>query len=306
MSAAADQAPASNGLAGPAPAASEPADQAPASSAAAGRAPASSGSAGPAPAESEPAGEAVAPDPWAHWRGLTPARVALGRAGASLPTRELLAFGCAHAQARDAVHLPLDVPALAARIKALGPAVQRVRSAAPDRATYLLRPDLGRRLDTASAAALDALDPPACDLLLVVGDGLSSAAVERQAVPVIERVLQRCPAGWRLGPVVLAEQARVALGDDIGQRLRARCVAVLIGERPGLSSPDSLGIYLTHAPRVGRTDAERNCLSNVRPEGLSHDEAARKLLWLAREALRLQLTGVGLKDLSDVRALDAQ
>ncbi|AKJ32178.1 ethanolamine ammonia-lyase subunit EutC [Caldimonas brevitalea] len=247
---------------------------------------------------------AVQADGWAAWRSLTPARIALGRVGASLPTDQLLAFGCAHAQARDAVHLPLDVAALTARLQALGLPVLTLHSAAPDRATYLLRPDLGRRLDAPSVALLEAQASPGCDLLLVVGDGLSSAAIERQAVPLIERVLARWPADWRLGPVVVATQARVALGDEIGQRLRADLVAVLIGERPGLSSPDSLGVYLTLAPRVGRTDAERNCLSNVRPEGLSHDEAARKLLWLAREARRLGATGVALKDASDLQLRD--
>lgn len=246
----------------------------------------------------------VRPDPWAGLRTQTPARVGLGRAGGSLPTRELLAFGAAHAQARDAVHLPLDVPALAARLAALGgPEVLTVQSAAPDRATYLLRPDLGRRLSGESARGLEGAGTPPCDLLLVIGDGLSAAAIERQAVPLVAELLALQPEGWTLGPLVVASQARVALGDDIGARLGAAQVAMLIGERPGLSSPDSLGIYLTHAPRVGRTDAERNCLSNVRPEGLPPAEAARKLWWLAQAARQLQLTGVGLKDRSDERAL---
>ena len=238
-------------------------------------------------------------DPWRALRRHTPARIGLGRAGGSLPTRELLAFGSAHAQARDAVHLPLDVGSLAGRIEALGLATLAVRSAAPDRAHYLLRPDLGRRLDRDSAAALDAEPASACDLLLVVADGLSAAAIERQAVPLLEQVLAQCPEGWQLGPVVIATQARVALGDEIGQRLQAPLVAMLIGERPGLSSPDSLGLYLTHAPRVGRSDAERNCISNVRPEGLGYADAARKLWWLVLAARRLQLSGVGLKDHSE-------
>ncbi|MEY4753490.1 MAG: hypothetical protein RJA44_1165 [Pseudomonadota bacterium] len=243
---------------------------------------------------------AVRADPWATLRQHTPARVGLGRAGLSLPTHELLAFQAAHAQARDAVHQPLDVERLCDRIERLGLPTVRVRSAAPDRASYLLRPDLGRRLDQASAAALDVLAPRACgDLLLVVGDGLSSAAIEHQAVPLIEAIRRQEPLDWQLGTVVVATQARVALGDEIGQRLRAPLVAVLIGERPGLSSPDSLGIYLTHAPRVGRSDAERNCLSNVRPAGLPPAEAARKLWWLVRRARQLGLTGVALKDESD-------
>ncbi|MEX8494241.1 ethanolamine ammonia-lyase subunit EutC [Sphaerotilus sp.] len=240
------------------------------------------------------------PDPWAHLRALTPARVGLGRSGSSLPTHALLAFGAAHAMARDAVHLPLDADALCAEIEALGLPTLRVHSAAPDRATYLLRPDLGRRLGHESAVQLDARGALDADLLLVVGDGLSSAAVQRQAVPLIDELLRQRPDGWRLGPVIVATQARVALGDDIGQRLAAPMVAVLIGERPGLSAPDSLGVYLTHAPRVGRTDAERNCLSNVRAEGLRHAEAARKLWWLAQAARQLQRTGVDLKDRSDL------
>ncbi|MEX8519325.1 MAG: ethanolamine ammonia-lyase subunit EutC [Leptothrix sp. (in: b-proteobacteria)] len=250
----------------------------------------------------------VTADPWAPLRRHTPARVGLGRVGASLPTRELLAFGAAHAQARDAVHLPLDAAPLLAQIAALGLPTLPVHSATPDRATYLLRPDLGRRLDAESAVTLDQFaktqtEPP--DLLLVIADGLSSAAIHHQALPLLAQILRQQPAGWRLGPVVLATQARVALGDEIGQRLRAAQVAMLIGERPGLSSPDSLGIYLTHAPRVGRSDAERNCLSNVRAAGLSHTEAARKLWWLAQAARRLELTGVGLKDRSDLVQLAA-
>lgn len=242
----------------------------------------------------------VTADPWSALRRHTAARIGLGRVGASLPTRELLAFGSAHAQARDAVHLPLDEAALQAGAQAAGwDEVMLLRSAAPDRATYLLRPDLGRRLSAASAAALQARGATPCDLLLVVADGLSAAAIERQALPLLAALQQQRPADWTLGPLVIATQARVALGDEIGERLQARQVAVLIGERPGLSSPDSLGIYLTYAPRVGRHDAERNCLSNVRPEGLQQEEAARKLWWLVQEAQRLQLTGVSLKDRSD-------
>lgn len=246
--------------------------------------------------------DALAPtDPWSALRALTPARIGLGRVGASLPTRELLAFGAAHAQARDAVHLPLDVAALRPRLQALGLQTIELASAAPDRATYLLRPDLGRRLGASGGALLDAHTAahgplPDDALLIVIGDGLSSAAIARQAVPLLAEIQRQRPPGWTLGPVVVATQARVALGDDIGQRLGAAMVAVLIGERPGLSSPDSLGIYLTRAPRVGRSDAERNCLSNVRAEGLVHAEAARRLWWLAEAGRRLGATGVALKD----------
>lgn len=244
----------------------------------------------------------IPPDPWSDLRAHTQARLALGRAGAALPTAELLRFGMAHAQARDAVHIPLDAEALAAQLQALGCTTRQVHSAAPDRATYLLRPDLGRRLCDADAEALRGLsaqgDAP-IDLLLVVADGLSSLAVARQAPPLIEAIRQQAPAGWHLGPVVVARQARVALGDAVGALLGARLVAVLIGERPGLSSPDSLGIYLTWHPQVGRSDAERNCISNVRPEGLPSATAAARLWWLCRAARELGQTGVRLKDRSD-------
>lgn len=268
----------------------------------------------------------VQPDPWTALRAHTPARIALGRSGVSMPTAELLRFGAAHAQARDAVHVPLDVAALVAALHADGVATLRANSAAPDRATYLLRPDLGRRLADASRDGLrqaqqdggrgPVVDPqapastdrsapgaePACDLLLVLADGLSSLAAASHGPALVAAIRATAPAGWTLGPVVVATQARVALGDDIGAALNARMVAVLIGERPGLSAPDSLGIYLTWAPRVGRTDAQRNCLSNVRPAGLSVDEAARKLWWLCTAARRLRLTGIGLKDESDAVA----
>jgi len=242
------------------------------------------------------------PDPWADLRAHTAARLALGRAGTAIPTRELLDFGLAHAQARDAVHLPLDADALAQRLAALGCTTLQVASAAPDRATYLLRPDLGRRLCDGDAQRLRTLGQDGradCDLLLVVADGLSALAVERQAVPLVQCIVSTAPQGWRIGPVVIATQARVALGDEVGALLGARLVAVLIGERPGLSSPDSLGIYLTWHPRVGCSDAERNCISNVRPQGLPPAAAAARLWWLCAEARRLGLTGVQLKDRSD-------
>ena len=256
-----------------------------------------------------PSPQGIPPDPWSDLRAHTQARLALGRAGAALPTAELLRFGLAHAQARDAVHIPLDAEALAAQIQALGCATRQVHSAAPDRATYLLRPDLGRQLCDADAEALQAVSAESrgpIDLLLVVADGLSSLAVARQAPPLIEAIRQQAPAGWHIGPVVIARQARVALGDAVGALLGARLVAVLIGERPGLSSPDSLGIYLTWQPQLGRTDAERNCISNVRPEGLPPPRAAARLWWLCQEALRLGLTGVALKDRSEGLTLAAE
>lgn len=249
-----------------------------------------------------------APDPWGDLRAHTAARLALGRAGTAIPTRELLDFGLAHAQARDAVHLPLDAEALAAQLTGLGCTTLRVASAAPDRATYLLRPDLGRRLGDEDAQRLRGKadgDGVSCDLLLVVADGLSALATERNAVPLVQAIMRTAPPGWRIGPVAIATQARVALGDEVGALLGARMVAVLIGERPGLSSPDSLGIYLTWHPQVGRSDAQRNCISNVRPEGLAPAAAAARLWWLCAEARRLGLTGIGLKDRSDAVTLQA-
>jgi ethanolamine ammonia-lyase small subunit len=236
-------------------------------------------------------------DPWAALRAFTPARLALGHAGAALPTSAHLEFQLAHARARDAVHHGFDAEALSARLSGVEAAV-RVRSAVSDRTTYLQRPDLGRRLDAASRELLAAIAPPGgCDGLFVVADGLSPLAVERHAAALLARVTPVLLAeGWRLGPVVVAEQGRVALGDEIGAALQARLVAVLIGERPGLSSPDSMGVYLTWEPRPGRRDAERNCLSNIRTEGLGYDLAAHKLLFLMREARRRRLSGIALKD----------
>jgi ethanolamine ammonia-lyase small subunit len=240
---------------------------------------------------------------WIALGRLTPARLALGRVGASQPTDAVLRFGWDHAQARDAVQQPFEAEVLRAAIERCGFDTRRVASRAPDRATYLMRPDLGRRLSDESAASLRVAPCPPCDLLLVVGDGLSCAAVSRHAPPLLEQIAAQRPAHWRLGPVVIASQARVALADDIGERLDAPMVAILIGERPGLSSPDSLGIYFTWAPRVGRSDAERNCISNIRPQGLAYEAAARRLLWLCGRARQLKLSGVGLKDESGESAL---
>ena len=243
------------------------------------------------------------PDAWAELRRHTPARIALGRAGASLPTRELLAFGAAHAQARDAVHWALDLPALLAALPP-GPTL-RVASRAPDRASYLRRPDWGRRLDEPSVLRVQAAaQPHAVDLVVVAGDGLSALAVQRQ-LPLLLEALAPMLTGLQLAPWVVATQARVALGDEIAEHLHARLVLMLVGERPGLSAPDSLGAYLTHAPRVGKLDAERNCVSNIRPEGLAPALAATRLNWLIREALRRRVTGIELKDDSDTALLPA-
>lgn len=238
-------------------------------------------------------------DPWAHLKRFTPARIALGRTGASLPTREVLGFSLAHAQARDAIHLPLDEAALAEALVADGwPMPLRLHSRAHDRHEYLLRPDLGRRLDEASVGVLQAWreDNPAPDLALVVGDGLSALGIQRHVVPLMAAIRAALGGQLTLGPPVLVGQARVAVADEVGEQLGARMVAMIVGERPGLSSPDSVGIYLTHAPKVGRTDAERNCISNVRPAGQDPATAARRLAWLVHEGLRLGITGVGLKD----------
>jgi ethanolamine ammonia-lyase small subunit len=241
----------------------------------------------------------VAADPWSALRRLTPARIALGRSGASLPTEEVLRFGVAHALARDAVHQALDADRLEADLRDAGFESVRVRSRASDRRTYLLRPDLGRRLAEESAQALRARRDAGADVCVVIADGLSSAAVQRHALPLLAAFRDEARSRWSLAPVVIAEQGRVALGDEIGEIVKARLAAILIGERPGLSSPDSLGVYLTWEPRVGRNDGERNCVSNVRPEGLVYAEAARKTAWLIGEAFRLRLTGVALKDQSD-------
>jgi ethanolamine ammonia-lyase small subunit len=231
---------------------------------------------------------------WRDLRRYTPARVALGRAGNGLPTAAHLDFQAAHAAARDAVHASLDIAALTTALDAAGIAAMAVRSTAPDRQTYLLRPDLGRRLDPADAARLE--PTPGC-FALVVCDGLSAVAVQQHAAPLLARLVPDLRArGQLVPPVVIATQGRVALGDDIGAALGASAVAVLIGERPGLSAADSMGVYLTWQPRRGRTDAERNCISNIRPQGLPPQAAAAKLLWLIDRMFALGLTGVGLKD----------
>jgi ethanolamine ammonia-lyase small subunit len=240
-------------------------------------------------------------DPWARLRQWTPARIGLGRAGASLLTNPMLEFELAHAQARDAVHAAFDADSLAhvLRDAGFGEPIP-VRSQARDRMEYLLRPDLGRSLDAGSRERLESASP--CAVAVVIADGLSALAPARHALPVLLEMRRQSQLPENV-TIAVANQARVALGDEIGEVLRAAAVIVLIGERPGLSSPDSMGIYLTWAPRVGRTDAERNCISNVRPEGLSYAEAARRLAYLLGEAHRLGLSGVALKDDSEGDAL---
>jgi ethanolamine ammonia-lyase small subunit len=240
-------------------------------------------------------------------RELTPARVGLGRSGASLPTDALLAFTLDNARARDAVHTALDAPHLVAGLAGLGLQVVEVSSQARNRRDYLRRPDLGRMLDQASSRALAGLGRGAGDLAIVIGDGLSPAAVNIHAVELVRHLGTRLTeVGIGLGNVVIASGARVALGDEIGAALGARMVAMLIGERPGLSAPDSLGAYLTFAPRIGLTDAERNCVSNIHGAGLGYDEAAFKIAWLVREGLKRRVTGVALKDESGTALISAR
>jgi len=246
----------------------------------------------------------VTESPWSEWRKVSPARLALGRVGTGLPTDEVLRFGWAHAMARDAIHAALDAPKLAATLQQHGWITAKTRSHAPDRVTYLRRPDLGRVLDPHEGARLRALDVAAGNICIVIGDGLSSIAVERHAAPLLAALKPLLPPELAGSPVVIATQARVALADEVADVLKSRLSIMLIGERPGLSSPDSLGIYITHAPFSGRSDADRNCISNVRPEGLSYAAAAFKLAWLVREALGRGLTGVNLKDESDLTLLN--
>ncbi|WP_263416726.1 ethanolamine ammonia-lyase subunit EutC [Terriglobus albidus] len=227
-------------------------------------------------------------------RRYTPARVALPSTGVSLATSEVLAFQLAHAQARDAVHVPLHLPSLALRLQqeAGVSTVLQLTTAAQDRAQYLRNPGLGRKLSDASRTQLVR---GSYDLTIVVADGLSALAIERHAVETLAALLPML-AEWALAPIVLLTQARVAVGDEIGEALGAKCSLVLIGERPGLSSADSLGAYLTWDPCVGKTDADRNCISNIRDGGLEPKAAAEKIFWYLQEARRLGLSGTGLKD----------
>jgi len=241
----------------------------------------------------------VVPNPWAKLRQFTPARIALGRAGTSLPTKPHLEFQLAHARARNAVHHELDVAALEATLKGRGHEPIILHSAAENRPMYLQRPDKGRRLDEASRQRLAQVSRPkdGYDVAVVIGDGLSSFAIEENAGPFLDVVLPPLmDQKWRIAPLVIVREARVAVGDEVGELLGASMVVVLIGERPGLSSPDSMGLYMTLKPRVGLTDEARNCISNVRREGLSYELAAHKLLYLMTEARKRGHSGVLLKD----------
>lgn len=247
-------------------------------------------------------------DPWQALKQFTDARIALGHAGVSLPTKPLLEFQLAHAQARDAVHTAMDSQRIAAHFHSYNSHI--VCSAANNRSTYLQRPDLGRVLNDESRQRLQSpanSAHTASDLTIVIADGLSATAMNRNAIPFTDALLNQLQNELpqiNIGAVIIAEQARVALGDDIASLLNSRAVVVLIGERPGLSSPDSLGIYFTQNPQPGLTDERRNCISNVREAGLSYDDAARRLLYLLNEGQRLGTSGVSLKDRSDDQPLE--
>lgn len=234
------------------------------------------------------------PDPWVHLRRYTAARIAIGRTGGSQTTPTVLDFRLAHARARDAVHAPFDTAAMAAGFHAEGIKSEFLATAVPDRRAYLLRPDMGRSLDAASRAKLAASGP---DLALIVSDGLSATAAERHAVATLVPLIRElAAAGWTISPVYIVPLARVKVQDEIGAALGAGHSLMVLGERPGLGSPDSLGAYFTSGPCAARTDADRNCVSNIRLEGLPPAEAAAKLAWLLKESSRLGFSGVQLKD----------
>jgi ethanolamine ammonia-lyase small subunit len=243
--------------------------------------------------------EPVRADPWRVLERYTAARIGLGRAGGSVPTAPLLEFQLAHARARDAVHRELDAAALERDLRSRGWEALRLRSAATDRRAFVQRPDLGRILSDESKALLEARTPPAepFDCAFVIADGLSALAVERHAAKLLEHLVPALErGGWRIAPLVIVERGRVASADEVGALLPARLAAILIGERPGLSAADSLGVYVTWEPLPGRSNAERNCISNIRPEGLAYAPAAHKLGYLMSAARRRKLSGVALKD----------
>ncbi|GAB3174314.1 ethanolamine ammonia-lyase subunit EutC [Telluribacter humicola] len=239
----------------------------------------------------------IHPDDWQFLRQYTPARLALGRSGHSLPTRALLEFNLDHARARDAIYAHFNKEGLAQQLEDLNLPTLLLTSRVTDRHEYLLRPDLGRQLSEESKKVLEDYQASPCTLAIVIADGLSATAVNTHAVEVVKQLVAVTKEeNWTLAPVCLVEQGRVAIADEIGYLLQAEMVLMLIGERPGLSSPDSLGAYLTYAPRPGLTDESRNCVSNIRPEGLNYKAAAQKLYYLLTEMKQHRLSGVGLKD----------
>ena len=240
-------------------------------------------------------------DPWVNLRKYTKARIALGRAGTALTTAELLRFRLDHARARDAVVKDLDLEAVRTSLGKYALPIVEVTTQARDRNEYLRRPDLGRRLSRESGELLQRSRGDH-DISLIAADGLSSQAIETNLVPFLDVLLPQLGAGrYLLAPFCLVQQGRVAVGDEIGSMVNAKMTVVMIGERPGLSSPDSMGIYITYGPAPGLTDERRNCISNVRAAGLSYSAAAFKLLYIIREAIRLKLSGVQLKDSEDIR-----
>ena len=255
-----------------------------------------------------PKNPSVAYDPWQHLSQFTPARIALGRTGMSLPTRANLDFQLAYALARDAVHIPLDFIQLKQRLNKLGYATQALQSQAENESMYLQRPDLGRLLSLNSLAELQAQPPLAVDAVIIIADGLSSKAIEHHAVPFIELLLPALQAkAYHIPPLCLVKHGRVAIGDAIAEHFKARLCILLIGERPGLSSPDSMGIYFTYQAQSGvSTDADRNCISNIHNNGLSYEQALKKLLFLIDGAEQLQLSGVSLKDETTEAGLNNQ
>lgn len=259
----------------------------------------------------------VVHNPWRRLREFTDARIGLGRTGISLPTNELLAFQLAHARAKDAVHMPLNIPQLCEQLQGITglPTSEPylLSSQASDRATYLQRPDFGRKLDPTSLAKLRSsckATSHGLHLAIVIVDGLSAHAVQQNTAPFLRALCTELAADthtdWQINSLCIVEQGRVAIADEIGERLGADAVLVLVGERPGLSSPDSLGLYLTWAPRKGLNDAARNCISNIRPAGQSYTEAAQRTLYLLQEARRLGLSGVKLKDRSESQVIEHQ
>ena len=239
----------------------------------------------------------VIPDPWHGLRAFTQARIALGRTGVSVPLSESLRFKLAHAHARDAVFTVLETGKLQEQLIRLNQSVFLLHSRAQDKETYLQRPDLGRKLNEASVQLLTGASGMVYDLVIVAADGLSAEAINRHFVPLLEILLpQLKAAGISTSPINLVSQGRVAIADEIGYLLKGSMSLILIGERPGLTSPDSMGAYLTYRPKQGLTDESRNCISNIRTAGLGYEAAAAKILYLIRESLRLQLSGVQLKD----------
>jgi ethanolamine ammonia-lyase small subunit len=234
-------------------------------------------------------------DPWNTLRAHTDARIGLGRVGDGLPTERLLEFQMAHARARDSVHMAFEPNSVREQLDGLDHAILDVHSAALDRPTYLQRPDLGRLLDEDSAEALGK-HTGNYDVAFILADGLSARATHDHAANALKLILDHLGESWSVAPITLATQSRVGLGDEIGAALGAKLTVMLIGERPGLSSADSLGCYLTWGPKRGRSNADRNCVSNIRPAGLTPEKAAKKIAYLMTESRRMGLSGVALKD----------